>query len=296
MSEDKRIELSNKTPLGESLQAVFLPDKGMALVSFRLDDLEILDQSTRPEFEERRAGLGPLIGPHFYRRNPAILPPLPNKERFPHIAILEKKGIQDPFPHGIGRFAPWKTKSTDTFISAYLAGKDTWNDVPLSQLEGMSFNMRMDAKLDPDGLKISLSCVSEKDSIAGIHYYYALEGGKGTVTSQVQKKYYALLEQKTIPPDWNQTDDHTLSFNLENDADFTFHPYPDPLSAKIILETGKHQLITTYTSPSQENGWQLYHPKGASFVCIEPVTAQNPRRANLTVSSIQIHLQPKKIA
>ena len=60
---------------------------------------------------------------------------------------------------------------------------------------------------------------------------------------------------------------------------------------KILLETTEYQLATSYLCNCQENCWQLYHPKGASFVCIEPISAQDPRHANLTVSSLHIQLE-----
>lgn len=41
---------------------------------------------------------------------------------------------------------------------------------------------------------------------------------------------------------------------------------------------------------SEENCWQLYHPEGASFVCIEPISSQDPRHPNLSVSAISIRL------
>ena len=75
--------------------------------------------------------------------------------------------------------------------------------------------------------------------------------------------------------------------------DNTFHPFPHPLNGTIILELDAidYRLTTKYSSPSQENSWQLYHPKGASFVCIEPLSAQDIRHPNLTTSNILITLQ-----
>ena len=63
--------LSNKTSKGEVLQATFLPEKGMNMISYKKGTLEVIDQSTKNLFDERFAGLGALIGPHFHpsRRN-----------------------------------------------------------------------------------------------------------------------------------------------------------------------------------------------------------------------------------
>jgi galactose mutarotase-like enzyme len=133
--------------------------------------------------------------------------------------------------------------------------------------------------------------VSDFDSIVGLHYYYALPQGTGTVTSDVQKTYCDGKELKPIPADWPYDSQHQLRWDLDQPADYTFYPFFDPLNAKILLDAGTYKLQVSYSSICQENSWQLYHPKGASFVCIEPLSAQLPRRPNLTVSSINVLLK-----
>lgn len=282
--------LTNQTEKGEQLQATFLPEKGMNLMSFKLGDLEVIDQSTFPLFEERFAGLGAFIGPHFHRRRPESLPRIADESLFPHIARVKAKGIADPFSHGIGRYAPWKFTATANTINASLSGKDTWNDVPLSALEGQNFKMNFKAELTASGLVLNLDVVSDTDSLVGIHYYYHLPGGKGTITSAVQPSYIDQGIRKPLPESLDVTSQHVLTFDLQEEADYTFFPYPNVREGKILLKTATHRLITTYSCQSQENSWQLYHPKGASFVCIEPVSAQDPRHPNLSVSAIQIAL------
>jgi hypothetical protein len=284
------IILTNKTSSGQSLQAVFLPDKGMNLISYKCEKIEIIDPSTRELFEERYAGLGALIGPHFHHRNPAIISPIKDESLFPHIARLKAKGIKEPFSHGIGRYAPWKATADSRKVSAILTGKDQWNGVPLSELEGQNFTMQFIAELLPEGLKLKLSVVSDTDSVVGIHYYYHLPKGKGTLISQVQKQYIDGIK-KPLPSDISLDENQEMRFNLDSAADFTFYPFPKPLEGKIILDAIDYHLITHYSSLSQENAWQLYHPKGASFVCIEPVSAQDPRHPNLTASSLEISLK-----
>ncbi len=285
------IVLNNKTALGESLQAIFLPDKGMNLISYKKENIEVIDASTRPLFEERYAGLGALIGPHFHHRNPRIIPPIPDESLFPHIARLREKGITEPFSHGIGRYAPWKASVSGQKITALLMGKDTWNGVPLSTLEGQNFTMQFIAELLPEGLKLNLSVASDTDSIVGIHYYYYLPAGKGVVITQVQKHYLDESHQKSpLPPEWTLDARQEMRFNLDHSADCTFYPYPDPLAGEILLDAIDYRLMTRYRAPSQENSWQLYHPEGASFVCIEPLSAQDPRHPNLTASSLEILL------
>jgi hypothetical protein len=285
------IVLEHQTKQGERLQATFLPEKGMNLISLKKDDLEVIDQSTRNLFEERYAGLGALIGPHFHHRRAELIPPIKDEKLFPHIARVKAKGVQEPFSHGIARYAPWKAEATSTSIKAQLSGKDTWNGVALSALEGQDFNMRLEANLRENGLFLNLSIVSDTASLVGIHYYYSLPQGKGRVSSGVQNLVGIQGDLKPIPSDWHFDSQQHLIFDLDQDADFTFHPYPNPLKGNILLETEKYSLRTLYECSCAENCWQLYHPKDASFVCIEPISARDPRHPNLTVSSLNIHLE-----
>lgn len=266
------IELSCPTSNGEMLKAVFLPEKGMNLISFKKGEIEVIDPSTKILFEERFAGLGALIGPHFHHRKPEAIPKIKDETLFPHIARVKAKGIQEPFSHGIARYAPWTAESTATTVKARITGKDLWNGVPIAELEGQNFTMTFDATLSEQGLALQLSVISDTDSLVGIHYYYALPGGTGKVISTVQEG------QK-------------LEFDLKNEVDSTFHPYPNALQGTILLETETYQLRTIYDCNCAENCWQLYHPKDASFVCIEPISAKDPRHPNLTVSSLNIQLQ-----
>lgn len=286
-----QIELEHSTKSGEKLRAVFLPDKGMNLISFKKGELEVIDQSTRPLFEERFAGLGALIGPHFHHRKPEVIPPIKDESLFPHIARVKAKGIQEPFSHGIARYAPWKAEATKESIRAQLTGKDLWNGVTLSSLEGQNFTMNLEAHLRENGLFLNLSVVSDTNSVVGIHYYYALPNGKGKVIGDVQNQVRIQGELQPIPPEWKFDSQQRLIFDLDAEADFTFRPYPNPLNGTILLETEAYQLRTHYDCPCAENCWQLYHPKGASFVCMEPISAQDPGRPKLTVSSLSIQLE-----
>lgn len=276
---------------GQKLEAIFLPEKGMNLISFKKGATQVIDQSTQPLFEERFAGLGALIGPHFHRRKPWLVPKLKDESLFPHIARAKAKGIEDPFSHGVGRYAPWKVERTQTSFKGVLTGKDLWNDVPLSLIEGQNFKMEFIGELTEKGLQLHLSIVSDTDSLVGIHYYYHLPNGKGKISSQVKKQYKDQKgEYKDIPSEWYDSDEHRLNFDLHQEADFTFRPL-DPLKGSIHLETEIYQLITHYKCECEENCWQLYHPANASFVCIEPISAQDPKHPNLTVSSIDIFLE-----
>lgn len=263
------------------------------MVSFQANGQEIIDQSTKNLFEERFAGLGALIGPHFYRRKAEILPILnPEQEAlFPHIARIKAHKTEDPFSHGIGRYAPWEARATDSQVIATLGGKSLWNGIPLAQLEGQNFKMTFIATLFATHLQLDLSVVSDYDSVIGIHYYYQLPQRKGIVRSRVQSETIFQNQRISIPESWNMDAQNLLTLELNQPFDHTFFPFPNPLDGKITLDTSEYRLQTTYQCPSQENAWQLYHPADGSFVCIEPVSSQDPRHPNLTVSSISIQLQ-----
>jgi len=294
------IVLNSKTISNIPLQATFSPENGMNMISFKWGDVELIDSSTRALFEERSAGLGALIGPHFHRRQPEIIPKIADESLFPHIARIRAKGVTDPFSHGIARYAPWKVSVLENSFSATLSGKDIWNGVSLSVLEGQNFIMNYKGSLDENGLHLKLDVVSDTDSLVGTHFYYQLPQQKGFVRSLVKEKFLDGKEQKIVPENWKDQDKknkHALLFDLDNEADFTFHPFPNPLEGTIILDTLDYLLQINYKCPCQQNCWQLYHPKGASFVCIEPISAANPRNPNLTVSQIEvnINLQQKSI-
>lgn len=292
MNPPNAVTLKNVSSEGLPLEATFLPEKGMNLISYKRGDIEVIDQSTWNLFEERFAGLGALIGPHFHHRNPNTLPVIKDESLFPHIARVKAHGTQDPFSHGIGRYAPWKAEATSTKIHAVLSSKETWNDMALSALEGQNFTMTFDAELTANGLHIDMSVVSDADSIVGIHYYFRLPQGKGTVVSTIQNSFLDEHHmRKAIPENWDFDSNHLLRFDLNQSADFTFYPFPNALQGDILLETEEYRLKVKYFNDCQENCWQLYHPAGVSFVCIEPLSAQDPRHPNLTVSSIRIQLE-----
>lgn len=286
----KEIVLKNRTASGMPLEATYLPDHGMNMISFKMGSVEVIDQSTRSLFEERSAGLGALIGPHFHRRRSEILPRIKDENLFPHIARVKAKGIEDPFSHGIARYAPWQAQATPTKVTAAISGKDAWNGIPLAELEGQNFKMLFASELTSQGLSIDLSVVSDADSLVGLHYYYYLPNGKGTITSRVHKTIIDQGTRKSIPESW-LSDQHRIKISLDHALDCTFTPFPNPLEGHIVLDTEAYSLATTYSCLSQENSWQLYHPQGSSFVCIEPLSSQDPRHPNLTVSSLNINLQ-----
>ena len=274
---------------GQQLITCFNPEKGMNMLSYQRAGLEVIDQTTRPLFDQRYAGLGALIGPHFHHRNPDVIPPVKHEELFPHIAQTKIKGTQEPFSHGIGRYAPWKVEFvSEGEIRAVLTGSQEWNGSLLKDLEGQDFVMRYQAKLVAEGLEIDLSVKSDTESVVGLHTYYALTHGQGVVTTRVQDHYVEKSHSKSIPSTWNYGVDHTLTYPLSLETDFGFHPFPNPLHAQVELACASHSVRVEYTCDNAENSFQLWHPAGASFVCIEPLSAKDPRKPKLTVSRLKI--------
>lgn len=283
------VQLKSTSSDGKPLSVCFLPNKGMNFISYKKGDKEAIDQSTKPLFEERYAGLGAMIGPHFHHRYPGVIPPVKDESLFPHIAKVKAQGSKEPFSHGIGRYAPWRVESrTENSLHAVLSGEDAWNGYLLKELEGQNFMMHYSAELIPEGLVISLSVKSETESVVGLHTYYALSHGKGRVIARVRDTYIDKSEELPIPSSWNYSEDHTLIYPLEQDTDFGFHPFPDPLHGKVTMECETHTLVVQYWCENEENSFQLWHPKGASFVCIEPLSAKDPRKPKLSVSTLKI--------
>lgn len=290
---DELVSLKAKATDGTPLEAVFAPKRGMNLLSYKKGDIEVIDPSTRTLYDERSAGLGSLIGPHFHRRRYNAISYIPSEEAFPHIKrVLEKSGEIDPFSHGISRYAPWNFQAAADEIKGVLKGSDSWNGVSLKEIEGQNFTMNFEAKLSAQGLNIKLSVVSDTDSLVGLHYYYHLPENNGFVTSKV-KSYFLDASGARVPLDekpWFNKTTHELRFPANQGVDMAFHSYPDPLNTEILLDALKWKLTIKTHSLNEENSWQLYRPEKGSFICIEPISAQDPRHPNLTVSSMDVLL------
>jgi len=283
------VKISSKSADGKRLVACFLPQKGMNFISYKKEELEVIDQSTKPLFEERYAGLGAMIGPHFHHRNPKVIPPVKNEALFPHIAKVKAQGVIEPFSHGIGRYVPWHVeKVSENEIVAALSGEQEWNGVKLKELEGQNFKMGYSAKMTPEGLEINLFVMSDTESVVGLHTYYALDQGKGNIQCRVQDHYVDKSEFKPIPSTWNYSKDHTLFYPLDHETDFGFHPFPDPVKGSILLESASHHVRVNYSCDNQENSFQIWHRQEGSFVCIEPLSAKDPRKPKLTSSKLKV--------
>lgn len=291
---NKQIILTNQTSQGDLLQAIFYPSKGMNLISYKKGEIEVIDPSTNVLFDQRCAGLGALIGPHFHHRKQPHLLPHFDALIFPHLLENQKKAIKEPFSHGIARYVPWQVKYSTTQIHASLSGSDLYKGISLKALEGFDFKMKLDVKLLSDGLLFDYAVESEKPSIIGFHYYFCLPK-ETTLEAKVlptirenetwgsMKKNYLFSEEK-------------IHLNLNKDPfDVGFQPLkvdPDPFY-KVHTTSSSFDLVLHFSADNdKECSFQVFKPENSSFVCIEPLSALNPKTPILTRSRIQykIHI------
>lgn len=268
------------------LTALFDPEHGMNLLSLKKGSIEIIDQKTKPLFDQRFAGLGALIGPHFHFRPPSRVRPITNKEAFPHLKLVE--GRPDPFSHGIARYVPWKYTVENNFLRGVLSGNDLYKEMKLSDLEGQNFTMTFSAHLTEEKLKLELTVVSDTDSVVGLHYYYRLPQNEGLITSEITGDLLENSVLKPLPKEWLK-DEKTLSLKLKEALDINLHPFT-PRKGTVNLKTSEYNLTIDYVSPSEEVSLQVFHPLDASYVCIEPLSCYDPKNPHLTSSSIRVDL------
>jgi len=270
------------------VEAVFSPLQGMNLTGFAKNNIAIIDPKTEPLFEERFAGLGSLIGPHFYHR--AQIPSVPFEERFPHIAKVKAKGTQEPFSHGIARYAPWKAEVSKNSLKASLCGSDLWNGSSLASLEGFDFEMCFSAEVLPNGIALDYSVRSDKPSVIGLHYYYALPASGGTVKAHVENSYRVQDSWKAIPASFLDSEGNLL-FDAKQEADFGFIPKAKDGFFEVLYENALYILKIRFQTESEEASFQIYRPKNASYICIEPLSAKDPKKPILRVGRLKVLLE-----
>ncbi len=289
---NRQVTLKNISPDGTPLQVTYLPDQGMNLISYCIGPTEVIDQSTYTLFEKRFAGLGPLIGPHFHMQKD--IPSNFDPSLFPHIACIQAEGRKDPFSHGIARYVPWKTVESETQIKAKLRGSDLYKGVPLSTFEGQDFEMTYEARLLSTGLHIVYKLESEKPSVIGLHYYYRLPR-KGEIHGEIAPLYRDKDTWKSLPDQWIGNKKSQLQFCLPQIADFGFIPkkkHTKDHLYEVILNTDDYSLHTKFnTCSNQDFSYQVFHPEGASYVCVEPLSTKTPTTPSLKSNTLEIHLQ-----
>lgn len=279
------VNLKNK-----DVTATFSSLRGMNLMRLQVKGVDIIDQNTMPLFEERFAGLGSLIGPHFHHRPLNQIPPVPSESLFPHIARLKAKGVLEPFSHGIARYAPWKARASESSITAKLSGEDLWNGVPLSVLEGFSFQMELSACLLPEGISLDFSVESENPSLIGLHYYYTLPLGEGKIKAAVENKYRSQDEWKPIPASFLDNEGN-LCFDATQEVDVGFIPKKTKEGFEIFYENTQFVLRISFQVEGDAASWQLYRPKEASYICIEPLSTKNPKHPISKKSRLQVRIE-----
>ena len=279
----KKVTLRHETKKGEILQATFLPEKGMNLISYsyQFDNkiIEAIDQETLPLFEERSAGLGALIGPHFHNRAIEKLPNIPQ--------LYNRENItSDPFSHGMSRYTAWHYTHTNNEIKGSLTGRDLFQKIPLQEIEGFDFSLQFCGALSDRGLNISYSGQGGGPIVVGLHYYYALK--EGLVRGDVQDHYRDQMDLLPIPNSWKQGE--KLHFKVEKPLDFTFFPKQE--EGKVDLMRNDGSISISYKSQDSNNqSLQIWHPENASFICLEPIGANNPRALTANQSTINALIQ-----
>ncbi len=248
----------------EEVLAVFSPEHGMNLMQLQVEKKELIAQSTKPLFEERFAGLGSLIGPHFHHRPKEKIMKVPSEELFPHIARVKAKGILEPFSHGIARYAPWKAQVSQNSVTATLRSSDLWNGVSLAQLEGFSFQMNLVASLLTRGIFLDYSVDSETSSV---------------------------IRWKPVP-DTFLGGDGGLYFDVTQEVDYGFIPRKGAEGLfEIFYENELFTLKISFKTGGEEVSWQLFRPKGGDYICIEPLSARNPRDPISKKSRLQVNIE-----
>lgn len=276
---------------GRPMTALFAPEAGMSLLSFKVGEVELIQTSTQKKFDDTREGLGTVVGPHFSQRHATTYPKIPSDCGMPQIPKLTERGFHDLIPNGIARYASWKVASEESSFKAELTGKDLLGTIPLSQLQGQNFKIEMAASLQRSGLKVELSVVSDIDSLIGLDYRFRLPESKGEADTRVQPYTIHRDGRQGIPKTWN-FDNHFLHLNLENEVDVFLQPFPDLCEGTILLKTADYTLQTNYWCSSAENHFGLFKPKGEEWISIQPMTSSNPYKPQLSVSSIKIHFDP----
>jgi len=266
----------------------------MNLTSFLWGSLEVLDSSTSSLFKQRCAGLGALIGPHFHHRPLQSLPKVVlTPSLFPHLTQEQIEGTSEPFSHGIARYVPWHYETSSTQIHATLNGDSLHKGVPLKSLEGQNFSMVFDIRLVHDGLLLDLNLQSEAPSVIGFHYYFACTP-QSFVTAHVHPSYREDTSWKPLPSTWTPNAPSHLYFCLNQEADFGFQPLADPSQPyyTLLLHHPSHLVHIEYTaSDAETTSWQLYHPSKASFACLEPLSALDPRTPVAKHSHLQMKIK-----
>ena len=239
------------------LEVLIAPELGFSLMSFTRDGRELLDPGAEGAFMKTRKGLGPLILPHFNQDGPR---PRAAVEGFPHVAELARLGVDHPFQHGVGRYAPWRAEASRDSVTGRLDGGMRWKGILLSDLAGMDFSAAVTFRLRDEGLGISFDLRGDGPVAAGIHFYYRLEGRSGA-----RVRLPRCLREAPEELDLSQPVNRVFVVEAAGKE-----------RAVCRLESGNGVLDTIFPvggDPQESFGsLVIFSPAGADFACVEPVS------------------------
>lgn len=127
-------------------------------------------------------------------------------------------------------------------------------------MAGLDFNAKVRYVLGPYQLQVTFDITSDKPVSAGIHFYYdVVNKATSTVTLPVEGEKDPVVVK------------------LEAALDNVYLPPKDKDVARCRLDTDSYRLdtfIKTEGEPSERfDSVTIYSPKGASFVCVEPLSS-----------------------
>jgi len=286
------------------LEAVVSPEWGMSLLAFTRDGVSFLQKSRTRDFREGRKGLGPLIFPHFNQRG--SFPRVPDEvlQEAPHAAYLRRQGVDDPFQHGIGRYASWEYEARSgpegAMVTGTLTGASVYRGVPVREIVGFDFTAFVSYVLREGNLLIRFNVHADEPVVCGIHFYYRL-AGSGSVALSVLKEGMNDDETPFVFSDHARKGKfYTLPVGGENDVDTLFYPVSEKDGyARYKLEAGDYRLDTRVRveGPPEEtfDAVVVFSPAGSDFVCVEPLSDARPFTPSKKVFKGEIVLHPVSV-
>lgn len=242
----------------------------MRLLSLMFSSKELLFQ------EEGSLGSG-VIGPHYGNRH--VLPELPETFSLPRSATLtpnpSPRFPEDPFPNGLGRFAPWEwhTQNSER-IQGVLKGDTEWQGVPLKKIEGQSFQMTAHSFAVAKQFGCRFAVVSEGDSVTGMQWCFALD------------------QETEIQCPSRDSPNRFFSSNFQEDVDVWLHPFPSERKAELTLKKGPLKFRLSSETVSSEHSIRIVYQKEQPFFTVAFLSAKNPLHPNLSVSQLWMNIEP----
>lgn len=268
--DDLQPETLEATVEGRAISLSILPRMGANLVSFRVDGREFV------HFDAGRilANREDMTGAFQMFPTPCRL--TGSKYPFAGREILQRKGGEDVFIHGLVRDEPFASCQTDSSIVSHL---DITPSHPV--YEGFPFAGRLTTthRIIPKGMELSFAFENRGDSPApvgyGLHPFWRLPGKRSDVmvkipTDNITELVDLLPTGKLLPvagTDYDWREWRSLE-GVEIDA--VFYPKPAEATAGIrFLDEGLQ--LTLQASPNLRH-MICYAPAGQPFVCLENLT------------------------